>query len=246
MRRSAASTVKMRMSKGVDRPCLASIMPRGQRQMGHGGYRRQYGLQSDEIWPQFAVMAELYSKKLFGNPNPSIGLLSVGGEDIKGNELTKETFKILSRMPINFIGNVEGHDTFTGECGRCGLRRFRGKRPSENQRKVWRRPPSPWLKDAFTRNAVRKAGAILAKEAFSELKKHGDFEGIRRRSAHRFERSFALSDHGVSSPKAIKNANPGCQSVSHIRTFRNWSAAAFTNAGSRNPRLPHGYTQCSS
>ena len=154
---------------------------------------------------QFAVMGELYAKILLKKENPTIGLLSVGGEDCKGNELSKETFKILSRMPINFIGNVEGHDTFTGtECDVVVCDGFVGNavlKASESLAKA----TIQWLKDAFTKNAVRKAGALLAKEAFSELKKHGDFEEYGGAPLIGLN-GVCIIGHGVSTPKAIKNA----------------------------------------
>ncbi len=199
----ASSTVKMRMSKGVDRPCLATVMPRinGKWVMADIGANTDCNPMN---LAQFAVMAELYSKKLFGLSNPSIGLLSVGGEDIKGNELTKETFKILSRMPINFIGNVEGHDTFTGDCDVVICDGFVGNALLKTSESLAQATFS-WLRDAFTKNAVRKAGAILAKDAFSELKKHGDFEEYGGAPLVGLN-GVCIIGHGVSSPKAIKNA----------------------------------------
>ena len=200
----AASTVKMRMARGVDRPCLATIMPRV-----NGNWILADAGANVDCTPmnlaQFAVMGELYAKILLKKENPAIGLLSVGGEDCKGNELSKETFKILSGMPINFIGNVEGHDTFTGsECDVVICDGFVGNavlKSSESLAKA----TIQWLKDAFTRNAVRKAGALLAKEAFSELKKHGDFEEYGGAPLIGLN-GVCIIGHGVSTPKAIKNA----------------------------------------
>ena len=64
---------------------------------------------------QFAIMGDIYSRAIFGIRRPRVGLLSIGEEDSKGNELTKEAFKSLKRAPINFIGNVEGRDIFKGD-----------------------------------------------------------------------------------------------------------------------------------
>src|SRR5581483_6601823 len=63
---------------------------------------------------QFGLMGHEYGKQILGKPNPRVGLLSIGEEDTKGNEVTKEAFKLLKASPINFIGNVEGRDVYSG------------------------------------------------------------------------------------------------------------------------------------
>src|SRR5207245_626189 len=63
---------------------------------------------------QFALMGHEYAQHVFNRAHPTVGLLSIGEEDTKGNEVTKETFKQLKESPLNFVGNVEGRDVFTG------------------------------------------------------------------------------------------------------------------------------------
>jgi phosphate acyltransferase len=65
---------------------------------------------------QFAIMGHEYGQHLFNKPNPRVGLLSIGEEDSKGNEVTKEAFKLLRASPLNFIGNVEGRDVYSGNA----------------------------------------------------------------------------------------------------------------------------------
>ena len=67
-----------------------------------------------EFLTQFAVMGSCYMKAVYGIENPRVGLVSVGVEDKKGNELTKEVFKVLKEMPINFVGNMEARDALSG------------------------------------------------------------------------------------------------------------------------------------
>lgn len=200
----AATKVRLRTLEGVDRPALASLMPA----VGGKNILVDVGANTDcdpINLAQFAVMGELYAKLTFGDENPRIGLLSVGGEDVKGNELTKEVFKILSRMPINFVGNVEGHDIFhKSTCDVIVCDGFIGNsilKASEGLA----RATFHWLKEAFTRNPIRQTGAFLAKEAFRELKQIADSEefggapllGIR---------GVCIIGHGASTPKAVKNA----------------------------------------
>ena len=200
----AATKVRLRTLEGVDRPALATAMPA----VGGKNILIDVGANTDCTpmnLAQFAVMGELYAQLTFGLESPRIGLLSVGGEDVKGNDLTKEVFKILSNMPINFVGNVEGHDIFhKSTCDVIVCDGFTGNsilKASEGLA----RATYHWLKEAFTHNPIRQTGAFLAKEAFRDLKKISDSEefggapllGIR---------GVCIIGHGASSPKAIKNA----------------------------------------
>ena len=200
----AATKVRLRTLEGVDRPALATAMPA----VGGKNILIDVGANTDCTpmkLAKFAVMGELYAQLTFGLESPRIGLLSVGGEDVKGNDLTKEVFKILSNMPINFVGNVEGHDIFhKSTCDVIVCDGFTGNsilKASEGLA----RATYHWLKEAFTRNPIRQTGAFLAKEAFRDLKKISDSEefggapllGIR---------GVCIIGHGASSPKAIKNA----------------------------------------
>ena len=187
----AATKVRLRTLEGVDRPALATAMPA----VGGKNILIDVGANTDCTpinLAQFAVMGELYAQLTFGLERPRIGLLSVGGEDVKGNDLTKEVFKILSSMPINFVGNVEGHDIFhKSTCDVIVCDGFTGNsilKASEGLA----RATYHWLKEAFTRNPIRQTGAFLAKEAFRDLKKISDSE--------------EFGGHGASTPKAIKNA----------------------------------------
>ena len=198
----AATKVRLRTLEGVDRPALATAMPA----VGGKNILIDVGANTDCTpmnLAQFAVMGELYAQLTFGLESPRIGLLSVGGEDVKGNDLTKEVFKILSNMPINFVGNVEGHDIFhKSTCDVIVCDGFTGNsilKASEGLA----RATYHWLKEAFTRNPIRQTGAFLAKEAFRDLKKISDSEefggapllGIR---------GVCIIGHGASSPKAIR------------------------------------------
>ena len=199
----AASKVKMRMVDGVDRPCIATIMPNvtGKWILTDAGANTDC---TPLNLAQFAVMGELYAKLGLGIKNPRIGLLSVGGEDIKGNELTKETFKILSKMPINFIGNVEGHDTFTGECDVVVCDGFVGNvllKSSESLALA----TIHWLKEVLMKTPMRKIGATLAQSAFRELKQYGDSDEYGGAPLLGLN-GVCIIGHGSSTPKAVKNA----------------------------------------
>ena len=199
----AASKVRMRMVPGVDRPCIGSIMPNvtGKWILADAGGNTDC---TPLNLAQFAVMGEQYAKYGLGIKNPTIGLLSVGGEDAKGNELTKATFKILSRMPINFIGNVEGHDTFMGGCDVVVCDGFVGNVLLKSAESL-AMATFQWINKAFRKNALRMTGALLAKDAFREINAVSNFEEYGGAPLLGLN-GICIIGHGSSTPKAIRNA----------------------------------------
>jgi glycerol-3-phosphate acyltransferase PlsX len=101
---------------GVDRPALAALMPTS---TGSPCVLLDVGANVDckpHNLEQFAVMGELYARRVLKIRQPRVGLLSIGEEEGKGNELSREAFPLLKNLPIHFIGNVEGRDLFNGNC----------------------------------------------------------------------------------------------------------------------------------
>ena len=199
----ACSVLRLRTLPGVDRPGIATVFPTVN---GHFTLV-DAGANPDAIpehLVQYAVMGEIYTRKVLKIDNPRVGLLSNGEEESKGNELTKATFKLLKKLPINFIGNVEGHDLFAGNVDVVVCDGFVGNillKSCESLAKAL----GGILKDKLTQTPIRKAGALLAKNAFKEAKKVGDYAehggapllGIN---------GICIIGHGGSSAKAVKNA----------------------------------------
>ena len=129
----AATTIKLRTLPGIDRPGIAAVIPSETNIF----VLIDAGANSDaraEHLLQYAIMGSVYSRHVLGYKNPAIGLMSIGGEDVKGTDLTKEVFKMLKRSALNFRGNIEGHDLFADPGRGRGLRRLRRQRHSENLR----------------------------------------------------------------------------------------------------------------
>ena len=166
----AASTLKMRTLEGVRRPGIAVAMPTT---AGKPVLLIDGGATTDctpEILLHFAIMGSAYSKLILGRENPTVGLMSVGTEEAKGNALSKETFELLEGTPLNFIGNVEGHDIFTGKVDVIVCDGFTGNvilKTSESLAHAM----SPWIKQEVMRNPVRILGALLLRGAFKSIKK---------------------------------------------------------------------------
>lgn len=193
----------MGMIEGVSRPALATIVPNIN---GHT-LLLDVGANVDtkpNHLREFAVMGHFYAQMIFGIAEPRVGLMSIGEEEGKGNELTKETFRVLKETGLNFMGNAEGRDVFNGNADVVVCDGFTGNvvlKASEALGEFVTRT----LKVELRRTLPRMLGALLAKSAFDDLKKRMDYSeyggapllGVK---------GGCIVCHGRSSAKAIKNA----------------------------------------
>ncbi len=173
----AAALFKLGRLRGVERPAIACVLPtRTARPM----LLIDAGANTDcepEWLAQFAVMGSVYSRLVLHRESPRVGLLSIGTEDSKGNEITKRAFKMLQNRErgLNFRGNVEGHDLFTGEIDVAVCDGFVGNVVLKTTESV-ARAIAFWMKEEFVRHPVRKLGALLLKGALRSMKRRMDPE----------------------------------------------------------------------
>ncbi len=206
-----AATLMLGRLEGVDFPGIASPMPNE-----HGVcYLLDAGANPDakaSHLVQYAIMGTVYSRYVHGRENPIVGLMSVGEEDYKGNDLTKAAFTLLKAAPVNFKGNVEGHDIFETPLDVIVCDGFTGNvvlKSCEATAKAMFK----WLKHEIEANPIRKIGALMAKEAFRTVKKRGSYETYGG-SPLLGLRGTVIIGHGSSSPVAIMNAlRVGCEAV---------------------------------
>jgi len=170
----ASATFKVGRIEGVKRGCIATVMPR----QGNEFVLLDAGA-NVECKPfhlaQFAVMGNVYSREVLKRKNPRVGILSNGTEDSKGNELTLEAFKLLKKLDLNFIGNVEGHDLFKDHVDVVVCDGFTGNIVLKTSESLAIAMFS-MLKRELTHNAQRKIGAYLAQEAFRSIRRRMDPE----------------------------------------------------------------------
>ena len=191
------------MIEGVDRPALAAILPSVK---GHT-VLLDVGANVDSKpahLREFAVMGHFYAQIILGIAEPRVGLLSIGEEEGKGNELTKETFRVMKETGVNFIGNAEGRDVFNGNADVVVCDGFIGNvvlKASEALGEF----VSTTLRAEVTRGPVRKAGALVLKSAFDGLKKRMDYSEYGGAPLLGVNGGCIVC-HGRSNPKAIKNA----------------------------------------
>ncbi|MEY2496432.1 MAG: phosphate acyltransferase [Verrucomicrobiota bacterium] len=199
----AATTIKLRTLPGIDRPGIAAIIPSETNIF----VLIDAGANSDakpEHLLQYAIMGSVYSRHVLGYSNPCVGLMSIGGEDVKGSELTKEVFKMLKQSSLNFRGNVEGHDLFDDPVEVVVCDGFVGNVILKTCESV-AGAVFNWLKHELTQNPVRMTGAFLARNAFRSIKKKLNYEeygGMPLLGVN----GICIIAHGASTPLAIKNA----------------------------------------
>jgi glycerol-3-phosphate acyltransferase PlsX len=198
-----AATLKLRTLEGISRPAIAAIMPT----MKNPCVLLDAGANIDctpDMLCEFAAMGEVYAREILHIERPRVGLLSIGEEDAKGNDTTKEAFKILDRSPLNFVGNVESRDLFEGRVDVVSCDGFVGNvvlKTSESVAKAM----GTWMKTSFTSKLNRKLGALLLQGAFKEIKEKSDpsnYGGAPLLGAN----GVVLIGHGSSTAEAVKNA----------------------------------------
>lgn len=153
---------------------------------------------------QFAIMGRIYAEEIFGIADPRVGLLSIGEEDTKGNELTKEVFKRLKRSKLNFIGNVEGRDVYSGDVDVIVCDGFTGNvalKISEGLSEA----VIQFLKQEILASTLGKLGYALLKPSFARFKKKVDYAEYGGAPLLGLNGTSIIC-HGHSSPEAIKNA----------------------------------------
>jgi phosphate acyltransferase len=188
---------------GVDRPALAAILPT---LAGHAvllDVGANVACKPHHL-VQFAVMGHLFSKKIIGISSPRVGLMSVGEEESKGNDLTKEVHKALKQIDLNFIGNVEGRDIYNGRADVIVCDGFTGNvalKTSEGLIEAVLK----LLIEELSRNLQAKLGALLSQQSFKRLKKRLDYAEYGGAPLIGL-RGVTIICHGRSSSNAIKNA----------------------------------------
>jgi glycerol-3-phosphate acyltransferase PlsX len=188
----------------VDRPALAAAFPNMKDRVS---VILDVGANVDskpEQIRQFAVMGEIYFRAIWGVKRPRVALLSIGEEEMKGNELTREASNLLKQSSLNFVGNVEGRDVFRGNVDVIVCDGFIGNVALKISEGLVEHVQG-MLKKAIKSSLKSQIGYALSKQAFDDFRKRTDSSetggapllGVR---------GITIIAHGRSNPNAIKNA----------------------------------------
>jgi phosphate acyltransferase len=211
--------------KGIKRPGIATLIPTPT----HPCLILDVGANVDcrpRHLLDFAIMGSVYAREVMGRKNPRIGLLSVGSERLKGNSLTLGTYELLEQSHLNFVGNVEGRDLFSGGLDVAVCDGFVGNVALKVCESVASMIMSG-IKGAMKRNMFSLTGAILMSPGMKKFKKkidYSEYGGAPLLGVN----GICIIAHGASNPKAIANAIRGAMESVEKQVNRHISAELKT------------------
>ncbi len=199
----ASAMFNLGLLSGIKRPGIAITYP-----SAHGiSLALDVGANVDptpEHLLHYAIMADIYSRCILKKRNPSVGLLNIGEEESKGTEVTKEAYKLLRESKLNFVGNVEGRDFFSGKCDCIITDGFVGNvvlKIIEGVVEVG----ATLFKREIQKNPIAQIGALLCKPALEAIRKDTNYEEAGGAPLLGINGVVIIS-HGGSTATAIRNA----------------------------------------
>ena len=201
--------------RGIDRPAIAAVLPSLKRYTVLLDVGANVAPKPWHMF-QYALMGHVYARGILGVERPRVGLLSVGEEEGKGNDLTKEAYDQLKESSLNFVGNVECRDIYNGSCDVVVTDGFTGNvalKISESLAEML----GAMIKEELTRDVRSKIGAALAMPAFGRFRKRVDYTEMGGAPLLGID-GAAIICHGASPVKAIKNA---------VRVAAEWAKAGL-------------------
>ena len=199
----ASSLLYMGRLAGVSRPAIMALFPSTKNVVAILDVGANTDSKPEHLY-QFAVMASIYTEHVLGYQHPRVGLLSIGEERTKGNELTNSAYEIFENSELNFIGNVEGRDIFKGEADVVVCDGFVGNVLLKFGESIFGFL-SHTIRKSLTKSVWRKMGAYLLKPVFREIKADmspEDYGGAPLLGVD----GISIICHGNSTPVAIRNA----------------------------------------
>jgi glycerol-3-phosphate acyltransferase PlsX len=191
------------MLPGVDRPALAATIPTPQRPAVLLDVGASVECRPQHLL-QFAVMGTVYARVAFGLEAPRVGLLSIGEEATKGNELTREAHRLLKTAPLQFIGNVEARDVYSGRADVIVCDGFTGNvalKISEGLVDV----VEGMLSEELSSTITMRVGSLLTRRALRRFRRRVDYSEYGGAPLLGVG-GVTIVGHGRSSAKAVRNA----------------------------------------
>lgn len=210
----AAALLGLGRIKGIERPAIGTVLPTAE----GGKLILDVGANLDaspEHLSQYALMGSIYAEKILRISNPRVGLLNIGSEEGKGNELTQKTYPLLKEAQINFIGNIEGRDVPYGRADVVVCEGFVGNvmlKTAEGLAGVF----VQLIKERITSTMIRKLGAMAVKpglKEFAQMMDYAEYGGAPLLGVN----GISIICHGSSKTKAIFNAIRVAQECVQVR-----------------------------
>jgi glycerol-3-phosphate acyltransferase PlsX len=188
---------------GVDRPALATIIPTRRTPAVLLDAGATVGCRPPHL-VQFAVMGSAYARVALGLESPRVGLLSIGEEETKGNELTREAHRLLKGAPVNFIGNIEGRHVYAGDADVIVCDGFTGNVTLKLSEGLVETVES-LLHDELAATFGGRVGYVLSRQAFRRFRRRVDYSEYGGAPLVGLN-GLCIVGHGRSSAKAVANA----------------------------------------
>ncbi len=200
---ASAATLFLGLLPGIERPGIAIVLPgvKGDTLLIDVG--ANIAPKPSHLF-QYALMGEAYARFVLEHERPTVGLLNVGEEETKGTDASRQTYAMLEASDINFVGNVEGRDIFSGEYNVIVCDGFAGNVALKTAESL-AYAISQVLKRTLAMSFMTRLGAWLSRAAFEALRKEIDYAehgGAPLLGVN----GVCIIAHGASSAKAIKNA----------------------------------------
>ncbi len=199
----AVATVKLGRLPGVERPGIAAIIPTPCKEFVLLDSGANIDCKPIHL-AQYAIMGSVFAEEILGHGQPRVGILSVGTENTKGNELTLESFQLCKKLGVNFIGNVEGHDLFNDRVDVVVCDGFVGNivlKTCESLAKGL----FGWLKQELTANPMRRLAALLAGGGLKKIKRRMDPDAYGGAPLLGLNGNVVIA-HGSAQAHSIRNA----------------------------------------
>ena len=220
---------------GIDRPAICAVLPTRNGQV----YALDLGANADctpEHLVQFAIMGSTLVKAVEGKDNPTVGLLNIGSEEIKGNDVVKKAGELLRAAPINFYGNVEGDDIYKGTTDVVVCDGFVGNvalKTSEGLAKML----GDFLKEEYTRGILSRVAAVISYPVISRFRRRVDHRRYNG-AALLGLRGIVVKSHGSADRLAFATALARAYNeASHGLLERIGEEIARVNAAASPPQL---------
>lgn len=203
----AASTLRLGLLPGIKRPGIAITVP-----TLHGisiaiDVGANLNPSAEELY-QYAIMAEVYARCILKKKRPSVALLNIGEEEGKGTEVLKGAYKILRESPLNFVGNIEGRDFFTGKADCIICDGFVGNVVLKMSESLLETSVALITRE-LKKNPITLLGAWLCKPALAAIRNETNYEEAGGAPLLGVNGPVIIS-HGISSARAIRNAIRVC------------------------------------
>jgi glycerol-3-phosphate acyltransferase PlsX len=199
----AAATFKLGRVAGVDRGGIATVIPTPEHEFVLLDAGANIDCKPIHLL-HYAVMGSVYSREILGYKRPRVGILSIGTEDTKGNDLTLEAFRLCKLADLNFIGNVEGHDLFYNRVDVVVCDGFVGNIVLKTCESLATAMFS-FMRSEMNKTLKRQLGALLAKNAFRAIKRRMDPDAYGGAPLLGFNGSV-MKSHGSARERAIASA----------------------------------------